>query len=155
MIQGVHLENISSEIQSNMKEKLTNYFAMERIGSSGDKRKCSVLVSGGRERDHGLLLAKLLQLFRKNVKRSIESQEYAFIKYMEVICVIEMVKETLRFICLSCNTDDEMNHSLTRGAGIWGRGGLTIGEQSTIKRLEAVQYCVYVSRANSAIARLS
>lgn len=49
-------------------------FITDRYGSPGAQKNAFVLVSGGEEDDVGLWAAKVLPLFGKSVKRSIESQ---------------------------------------------------------------------------------
>lgn len=56
-----------------------------------------MLVCGRGEEGGGLLVAKVLPLFRIRVRGSNESQKYALLHYMGVTRSIDLVDETLGF----------------------------------------------------------
>lgn len=60
-----------------------------------------MLASENREKIDGSLGAELLLLTRMNVKSRIGSQEYAILRYVEVIRAIDTVCATLGFVCLN------------------------------------------------------
>lgn len=72
--------------------------------------------------------------------------QYAFLKYMEVICSIETLEETLRCVCERGCIDDEVEHSLGRGTGALDREHLVAGEVSGMKSVQTLQGCVNIQK---------
>lgn len=78
-----------------------------------------MLVSGRGEETYGLSNAKVLLLFRINVRGSIECQEYAFSQYMVAISLINMVDESVGYDCIRCRTDDEVATAWDEVLAFW------------------------------------
>lgn len=64
-----------------------------------------------------LWVAKELVLFMMSVREDSEIREYAFMHYRKFTPPIDMVEETLGYICLLRSTDDEVNQSMGRSNG--------------------------------------
>lgn len=65
------------------------------------------------EKKHsGLCVAKSLLLLKMRVRGRNESQEYAILQYIEVICLILIVDRTLGCVCLKWRTAVEIDLSV-------------------------------------------
>lgn len=132
--------------------RVLRVFDKVRFRSSGDKRSRFLLASGGEEESRGLRAAKVLLLFSIRIRGIIESQDYSFSQYIYMARPIDTVDETLRRVHLRSSTDDEVDCSLRRGTVISKQGDLSVREFFEMERLETLQGCVDVLRANHANA---
>lgn len=131
--------------------RVQGVFASDNFWTSGVSRNRYVLVTGGEDKGEGLWVAKVLLLFRMNLGGEEVGKEYAFLQYMEVSRLVDVIEETLNFVCLRWSTDDEVDYSGSGGRNGQKRGLLQVGEWFEIVELETLKGCVNVIRSNHAI----
>lgn len=127
-------------------------FETGRSGSFGNKMNSSVVVSDDRRLGDVLWVGKVLLQFMIKVGKSIESQGYALLQYLNVTGPVDAVDETPGCDGLRWSTKDEVDHILRRGASISRRRGLILADWFVMLRLEAVQVHVNVLTAKHEIA---
>lgn len=86
-----------------------------------------MIDSGGREKDGESRRAKILLLFRRYAIRRNDGQSYAFLQYMNVTCIINMVDKTVGLYC-SRRSIDGTHRRLRNSSGALKKGGLRVME---------------------------
>lgn len=126
MLWGVDLKKGFARAPIKYERVVQRVFETDSFETSGDTRNSFVLSSGGGDEGCSLWAGKLLLSFRISARTSNESHKYAFLQYMEVVCLIDMVDEILRCVYLSWITDHEVEPSLRRGADICEQRNLSV-----------------------------
>lgn len=117
-----------------------------------NENNISRLVTCPTEVRSGLWVRTVLLIFSLSDIVSTESQYYAFFQCIQVRRTINMVDDKLRCICLSWSTNDEEDHILRSGTTISEQRGVSIRDWFEIEKLETLQDCANVLRANQASA---
>lgn len=94
----------------------------------------------------------VLQLLWIGVTGSNESQDYAFLHYIEVNCPQNNVNEILGSDSKRWCTNNEVKHSLRRSTGPLKRGGLSERERFGVELLKTVKGSANEVRDSHAIA---
>lgn len=107
------------------------------------------MYSGGEE-DTGLMVAKVLFLFRvRREKQGIqEEREYAYLQFMRCAEPLDAVDRTLGCVYMCLITDDEVGHSVPERQRNRRTKKFQVGEWFGIERFGTIEGSVQLVRSN-------
>lgn len=128
---------------------------MDSLGSSVEKRKCDVLVSGCWKKCGGLY-ASMILLFSKNVViKSRRSYDYIPQENLEVTCTVDVVSKRLERAYLKWCPNDDVDQNHGPGAETLHKGDVSWRTRSGMNYFQNLQGCEDLSSASHKIAPLA
>lgn len=111
-VNDVGFQKDLSAIWKHMVENVREHLLRTVLVILLNKRSGFLIVSGGGDNGGGLWVPRFLLLFKICYKESNGTEEYAFLRFMEITGLIDTVDNTVGSVCLTRSTGDDEYHRL-------------------------------------------